>query len=385
MTPRTSKDPNKLKHVELVNGRWVYRPYIPKNKRDGLQVDAKGRIKPIRLGSASDPRHKIVAAYAAAVKLLEVGSDSDRFTLRWMDARYRKSREFKELSASSQKKAATLRKALDHKITLAGKPATLGDLRHNELTTAIINRIIEKRLSALQKAGKKGTVHVNREMTYLAGVVSWAKGMYDEIKDNPFVGRNRIKEEPSDRYVTDAEYEIQYRIASEMSDYLPVVFELAYLLASRGCEAISLKITDIRKDRQGNPAIYVSRTKGSINNFIQITPRIQAAIDAAMALHRTRKVSGVYLVPGPRSARLTQGTLQSRMQDLRGVMKERGITSRWTRKGGQNEHESPLYWTLHALKKKGVTDADDNRIAGHKTDRIREEYTVQAASFKPPK
>jgi hypothetical protein len=40
-----------------------------------------------------------------------------------------------------------------------------------------------------------------------------------------------------------------------------------------------------------------------------------------------------------------------------------------------------VYW--HLLKSKAVSDAEDKRIAGHKTEAMRERYNTKLESYKP--
>jgi hypothetical protein len=43
------------------------------------------------------------------------------------------------------------------------------------------------------------------------------------------------------------------------------------------------------------------------------------------------------------------------------------------------------FWTLHDLKKKGVSDAEDKKIGGHKTEKMRERYDVKIHAYAPPR
>lgn len=42
-----------------------------------------------------------------------------------------------------------------------------------------------------------------------------------------------------------------------------------------------------------------------------------------------------------------------------------------------------VFWTLHRLKAKGVSDADNDKIAGHRTEAMRNRYNVKIERFKP--
>ena len=46
---------------------------------------------------------------------------------------------------------------------------------------------------------------------------------------------------------------------------------------------------------------------------------------------------------------------------------------------------SSVYFWLHDLKRKGISDAADDRIAGHVSDTIRARYNVKVQEFDPPR
>ncbi len=44
-----------------------------------------------------------------------------------------------------------------------------------------------------------------------------------------------------------------------------------------------------------------------------------------------------------------------------------------------------VYFITHDLKRKGISDAEDDKIAGHKSDHIRANYNVKHRTYKAPK
>ena len=385
MSPRPSKDPNKIKYVSLVNGRWVYRPYIPKSQRSSYQVDRSGFHKPIKLGVAADPWHRNLEIHAAEVKKLFSNTSREEFTLRWIVEKYEQSSKFRSLSAASQKKAKTTRRIIDHKIQINGIAATLCDVQTNNLTHPFLRQVREKRLDDLRSRGHDGKSQCNREIAYLSAAVQWATEMYEEVPRNTVRGLRALKENTRDRYVTDNEYSVQLKFAAKVSDYLPVVMELTYLFAARGIEVTDLEIRHTQKtDEDGNSVVQIARRKGSNTTYIQRNERVDAAISAAMALHKKRKISGKFLVPGVRGPKLLKSTLDEAMQRLKAVMTEKRCESHWTRSNGQEEHTSPMYWTLHDLKRKGISDSKNKRIGGHKTEAMRQRYNVKTETFTAP-
>jgi len=183
--------------------------------------------------------------------------------------------------------------------------------------------------------------------------------MYGQIDRNPIRDLKALKENQRDRYVTDAEYYRQLEYAASVSDYLPVVMELTYLFAARGIEVLDLEIKHTQQsDSDGKAVVRVIRRKGSKTTYIQRYKRVDDAIDAAMALHKKRKISGKFLLPGVRGANLPKSTLVEAMQRLKKIMQEDDAKSQWTKADGVDDHDSDLYWTLYDLKRKGISDSE---------------------------
>lgn len=44
-----------------------------------------------------------------------------------------------------------------------------------------------------------------------------------------------------------------------------------------------------------------------------------------------------------------------------------------------------VYWSLHKLKSKGISDSKDKTIAGHKTEAMRQKYNTKIHIKKPAK
>ena len=354
MTPRRSKNPDSIKYVSLVNGRYVYRPYIPARLRHLHAVDSSNRLKPpIKLGVEGDKWHKIVSAHAAAYSEVFGNTSRKVYTLRWCVEQYKESDKFLESSQGSQKRARSLGRILDHEMKLNGRPISLGELYPSDLTKAKVRTIRNKRLKMFQNAGRKGRSHCNREISFLSSAVTWCSEHFDEI-------------------------------AGEVREWLPWLCVLNYKLASRGAEALEVLLDDIDVDRDGNPAVLVERLKGSKATLIQIDDDLQACIDYFKSRHKGT-IGYRYLVPGLRGEKMRKSTVDSAMQELKRLMAKREYQSRWSRRGGKRDTTySPLFWNMHLIKAKGVSDAEDDRIAGHKSQSMRDLYNRKVASFKAP-
>ena len=364
----------KLKYVHQANGRWVWRPRIPADQRDQIRTDKNGFLAPpVRLGNITDPDDAIIRAWQAAKNSLADRLAAEKYTLRWIIDQYRNSKTFTDLAPGSQRRSGALLRILDHPIKLNGQSCTLGAISYRHLTRPMVLRLAEKRLERYQAAGRKGEAQVNREISLLSSAAKWAINHLDHLgtTDNPFK-IPKFREQPNTRYVTDDEYNQQKTEAEQIADYLPIVFELTYLLASRGVETLSIKLSDINPDRQTG-GINVTRTKGSISNTIEWSDRLYAAYLQARARHAQHAVTDIDapLIINSQGQRLKKSTLDTAMQRLKKRMDAKGL--------------GEIYWSLHKLKSKAISDALDNRIAGHKTEAMRNRYTTKRARFKPPR
>ncbi len=67
---------------------------------------------------------------------------------------------------------------------------------------------------------------------------------------------------------------------------------------------------------------------------------------------------------------LKKAALDTAMQRVKARMNDSGLASTW--------------WTLHDLKRKGLTEAADKTIAGHRTEAMRQRYNVGLDQVDPP-
>ena len=369
--PRT-KHPNLPKYCTQANGRIVYRPRIAPENRHIIPTDKHGYLRPpVRLGKPGDPQRDIIAAYLAAENSLQQQISATRHTLAWVVDQYKKSSKFKGLAAGSQKRIDGFFKILSHPVTIDGEQKTFGDLPACSITRPMVRRLADRRLKQYQAHGKKGVVMVNREITSLASAMKWAQEHIDNlgINENPF-RVEKYTEQANTRYVTDDEYQTQRALSASVADYLPVVFELTYLLASRSIETLDIKLADIDPDRQTG-GIYVTRRKGSESNIIEWSDRLYQAYLDARELNKNHKVASIDapLITNTQGQALKIDALRSAMGRLKQKMAKQGLAD--------------VYWNLHKLKSKGVSDAQDDRIAGHKSESMRNRYRVKTARRKP--
>ncbi len=348
------------KYVYEANGRMVYRPRV----QPPLPCDKQGFLKPpVKLGRVGDKEELILAAYLEAKREIEAQATGySQNTLGWLKAQFEVSRRFKELSPASQANLTLMSRMLNHPIKQAGKQITLGDMPASALTKPMLRQLFERRLKQYQDAGKKGSAMVNRERAFLSVLLSWGMQHIEGLglAQNPCQGITGFKETARTRYVTDDEYNAQMSEAKEVGAYLPVVFELCYLCAARGSEIVAL-----RRDSIKSEGLLIRRGKGSRDNIIMWSPRLRKAVDDATAMHPT---PSLHLILNTHGQPLNKSTLDTAMQRLKAKMDAKGLN----------------FWTLHDLKRKGLTEAKDKAIAGHKTEAMRQRYNVGLDKYEPP-
>jgi len=315
------------KYVKEANGRIVYRPYIPAAKRDRIETDKFGYIKPIRLGKTGDPEKKILRSYLAAKEIVEATGDPDKGTLYWLKRKYLESRGFSLLVATSRIDYRNrLNKLLDFHIVINNTPATVGQLMASELTRPLLRRLLDKVLKDYNDRGYSGLSSVNGQFRCLAAIINYGLSYYDDLglDSNPCVGLKLFKENKRDRYVTDDDYDFQLNYAREhgITDWLPVFFEFAYLLAGR-----SVEITDLTRAAITDEGIVVKRRKGSKTTTILWSDRLGAAYRMAMDLARKRKMKSIYLLTNRTGSKLRTHGIQAAMRRLRKKMIEDGHDS----------------------------------------------------------
>lgn len=370
MTPKPrTKLRNLPKYVTASNGRIVYRPRIQPADRQYIDTDKSGFLKPpVRLGNEKDPDDVIIKAYMSAKSSLDTRLGAEKHSLAWITDQYQHSRAFAALAIGSQQRATALTGILKHPVTIDGQAKTFGDLQISQVKPTMVRRLADKRLADYQAKGRKGVAMVNREITFLSTATKWAIENIDNLgingnSNNPFrIGK--FTETPSDRYVTDAEYNLQRTLAARIADYLPLVFELTYLVAARGIETLDITLADIDSNRETG-GIYIARRKGSKSNTIEWTDRLYQCYLDIKKLHNQHKISTIDapLFISQRGARLTKSGLDSAMQRLKKLMKKQGCEEK--------------YWRLHDLKRKGLSDSANNRIAGHRSEKMREQYNTK--------
>lgn len=192
-------------------------------------------------------------------------------------------------------------------------------------------------------------VRGNREKALLSHVFTWAMERdLIEAQANPCRGVKRNPERSRTRYVTDEEYKAVYNCAPER---IQVCMELAYLCAMRKSEVLDLMRTDLTPD-----GITIRRKKDSKDNLVLWSPRLEAAVNRALAM----KPTSMYIIHDKSGMKVKTSSFDTAWQRL---------------KAG---------FTFHDLKAKGVSDSTHANPAGHKSNNMVQLYRRKPEQVEPP-
>lgn len=329
-------------------------PYVYPNKERNIYFHweylGNGKMgKKTRLCSLDAPISEVWLAFEA----LENKASN---TLQWLLDTYNASDANRKNALSTQRQHEMYRKAL---VNAVGKNGT----KFGDLPLSAINRLMIRRY--LDVAEHK--VGANRHIQYLKAAWNWANQRYAQVpQQNPCEKVTLNEEVARERYVEDWEYHLVQDIIynTTRSHYLAVMMELAYLCRLRNNEVRNLKHSDIK-----NGSIRITRSKGSLGELTRISPRLQAAIDAAKAMHpdAPAPISGTYLLHDAKGAKISKNRFDSAWQRVMEKAVETGITL----DDETLKLEEPF--TFHDLKAKGVTDHTE-QWAGHKSEKSRQVY-----------
>ncbi|MFD2112065.1 site-specific integrase [Thiorhodococcus fuscus] len=338
---RTAKLPNGIKPDALPpyvywdasgKGRWILHTY------DSERRKTKAR----RLCGPECTLREIWDAYEAATRPVPID------TLGALMDLFERSPAWEDLKPTTQRDYRLCMTRLKAAKTRAG--VALPDTRLADWTPGTVRAYVDKR-------AEESRSRANHELRYLRRVFAWGYER-DFIASNPGRGVKTLKEAPRQRYVTDNEYAAFLEHAGQRYPYLVPVAELAYLCRLRLSEVCDLRREDAREE-----GLFAARRKGSKDALTGWTPRLRAAVDAALALHGD--VLGLYLIPSPSHGRMLETTVQTAWQ--------RSMRS-WADLGRER-------FSIHDCKRKGVSDAEGDKLAasGHRSAAMLRVYDVLPA------
>lgn len=361
--------------VEIKNGWYQYRHRVLKQDRATSTIphDNQGRAARVKLCPVSSPDSLLFSTLAAAKESYEHQADEEYLTLGWLHKKWKDhtpagdlagSRAYKGLASSTQRRYDTAAAILDHVVKINGQDAPFRQVRADQINTPTIRKILDKRFHSGET-----TANLNNSLAMIGSMYKFAIQYLPELKvtQSPTKNVQKFKTGKSTRYVTDEEYRIQHQIAGEVGrPYLQDYMELTYLLAARGCEVSTLKIGAATE--QG---IIVIRTKGSLDTGIRWTQRLRNVWESALNRHlSTHPDPHKNIIVTADGREIGKSTIDDAWGLVRNEMKSRGL--------------GKIYFTAHALKFKGISDASDSKIAGQ-SEAMRMHYKVNVDWFDAPK
>jgi integrase len=333
-------------------------------------------------------RRKNVASGKALLsdlhRIMEEKRAVGRGTLQWLSAEFLNSPQFKALSKSTRDDYTVHAAVLNEFPTKLGKP--LGALDVDKFTEPLVQRIVDK------IAGQGTPAKAVHCLRYLRRLLNWGRNR----GFNQFILPSRVIELPEQRKRRRLPHpavmanlirfaaERGQRVRGEkgaVAAYLWSLMDVAYLCRLRGIEAVTLTDAQIGED-----GVRTNRRKGSRDNVVRWTPRLRAAIDAALARREaiwTKKKMPVPLAADKRflfvaahGGVLQKSSLDSAFQRLIAQALEAEVITEENRFG------------LHDLKRRGITDtigtrADKQEASGHKSEQMMDVYDFSLPIVDP--
>lgn len=200
----------------------------------------------------------------------------------------------------------------------------------------------------MDKRGLSSRVQANREKAFFSRAYRWA---YErgKVRINPCKGVKQFTERAREKYITDAEYNAVYELASPV---IKVAMELSYLCAARKSDVLTMKWSQVLED-----GIFIQQGKTGVKQIKMWSPRLDKAIRMAKLLGDSPVRP--YIVVKSDGHPYTDNGFNSAWQDL---MKRAREETKW-----------PLDFTFHDIKAKAISDVggsskDKQKISGHKTE-----------------
>jgi integrase len=312
-------------YVYVGKAAYEWRPY------DG----SGGRLPYVKLVPLGAPMSEVWAAY----ERLQQAPACD---LAWLLTSYLGSPQFRQHSDGKPKSNDTVREQERQVAFLIRYPRGAGKTFGSAPLKAITPGIVRKYLDARTTEGSP--VAGNREITLISVAWTWALERDLISHPNPCRVVKRNTERARERYVTDQEYAVGYRLAANGPKWAQPAMEIAYLCRMRGGEIRRATKKDITPE-----GLETRRLKGSRDALTEWSERLLAAIAAGRATSQ----DSVMLLCDRKGNPITKTAWNSYWQRWQKKLEAAGI---------------PPY-TFHDLKAKGVSDfeGDKQAASGHRT------------------
>lgn len=316
--------------------RWVLRWKDPET----------GKLRSRRVGGQDATLRSLMDASDAILGQIAVRPTAETMSA-LVDA-YRGSADWRDLAPTTKKDYGYAIQSILGAETKGGAP--VGETLARSWTPVSVRQYVDRR-------GESSRSRANKELRVLSILFAWGRerGL---VESNPAERVKSLRVTTKARYVTDAEYEAFLAFAGQRFPYIPPAAEIAYLCRMRLAEVLSLRRSDLHED-----GVWFDRRKNSRDGIATWTPRLRAAIDAALELHG--KIAGLYVVRGASNGRMPESTFKTAWGRS---MRE------WAAQGGGR-------FMFHDLKRKGVTDMDGDKLAasGHRSASMLKVYDLSRA------
>jgi len=333
-------------------------PHIdPIKLPNGIVFDPRGRgAWRYRKGHGRNNRGRSIRLGDATLTLAEIWSAVERLSInaigsiKELSLIFHDSADWLDLKPSTQKDYLNCHKAICATITKSG--VLLGDMPLNAWTPGAVRRYRDtRRKSSISRAAA--------EVRYLKRVFAWGIE-YEYATSNPAKEVKPKAAEARKHYVSDGEYRFVLDLAMHSgSPYLANIMELAFMCRLRLSEVLDLDRSCLLKE-----GLLTIRRKGSKDALVTWTDRLRTAVNPP------GQTSTRWLFVSKNGGRMAETTVQTAWQRLMKRAVEGGLKKRFT---------------LHDLKRKGVSDFEGDKLAasGHRSPQMLQIYDVLPATVAP--
>jgi len=316
-------------------------------------------------------------------RIMDEASNVDRGTLRYVCEQFHLSDRYKKLAPKTHEDYCYSRDVLLNIPTKLGKP--LGDLAVKKFTAALVQRIVDR---IADEGTPSKAAHALR---YLRRVLQWGRNR-GFLEVNPALGIEAPIERKQRRLprlnVMDVLIDratARGRLARNepggCPEYLASVMELAYLCRLRGIEVVTL--TDANELEEG---ILTNRRKGSRDNIVRWTPRLQTVWEGAKALRARVWERRKTPIPIAASKRFIIVASHG------GPLRKTSLDTAWQRfitlAIADGNIDPDDRFALHDLKRRGITDttgtrAEKQEASGHRDPKMMDVYDFSIPTVDP--
>lgn len=336
---------------------------------------------------AGAQRRKRIAGPLATLselhKVIEEFNGTDPNTFNWLTQQFQNSIDFKQLEKGTRRDYKYCSGVIAEHPTK--KQILLGAVSLSQWSRPMVRKLMDQIIE------QRGPSSANHSLRYLRRLLSWGleRGY---VKENYATGIKQAKETPKQQYVETDAYMKMLDYAKECGartvnaegscpEYVWAVMELAYLCRLRGIEIVTMN-----ESHYNELGALCQRRKGSRTNITAWNDRLKAAWTTLITRRNNiwqKKKTPVPVKPEDRplvvtktGTMLKKSALETAWQRLITRALEEGIITKEQR------------FSLHDLKRKGITDtegtrADKQDAAGHRSQRMMDVYDKSVPVVKP--